>query len=107
MHPTVKGVVKVQKITVKRAAQLLGKSELFVRECIKNGSLPIGTATQLPGSSRWAFSISPKLLADYLGCSVSALYEGVQAFDESSPFTEEQISYLMRKFERMLREGTA
>ena len=95
------------KITVKRAAQLLGKSELFVRECIKNGSLPIGTAEQLPGSTRWTFSISPKLLADYLGCPVSALYGDVVAFDESTPFTEEQIAYLLRKFERVLREGTA
>ena len=95
------------KITVKRAAALLGKSELFVRECMRNGSLPIGTATQLPGSTRWAFSISPKLLADYLGCPVSALNGDVVEADENAPFTEEQISYLLRKFERVLREGTA
>ena len=91
------------KITVKQAAALLGKSELFVRECMRNGTLPIGTATQLPGSSRWAFSISPKLLADYLGCSVGEL----TGKRETPPaFTPEQIDFLCRAFERVLREAS-
>lgn len=93
----------MRKITIKRAAQLLGKGELYVRECIKDGSLPIGTATQLPGSERWNFTISPGALAEYLGCSVRELYEDVHVTEESSPFTEEQIAYLLRKFESMLR----
>ncbi len=63
-----------RKITVKRAAALLGKHELFVRECIKDGSLPIGTAMQNPGSGRWNFLISPTALAEYIGCSVAELY---------------------------------
>lgn len=89
----------MKKITVKRAAELLGKGEVYVRECIKDGSLPIGTATKLPDSDRWNFSISPKALADYLGCRVSELY------GESKPceFTEEQIGFLCRAFERVLR----
>lgn len=91
------------KITVKQAAALLGKSELFVRECIRNGSLPIGTAAQLPGSTRWAFSISPKLLADYMGCSVAELTGEKQ---QTAAFTPEQIDYLCRAFERVLREAS-
>lgn len=90
------------KITIKQAAALLGKREMFVRECIKNGSLPIGTATQLPGSNRWTFSISPKALADYLGCTVSELYGEKK---EPVGFTQEQIDYLCRAFERVLREA--
>lgn len=56
-----------RKVTVAEAARLLGKSSLFVREAMKAGLLPIGTAIQLPGSSKWTFHISPGLLAEYLG----------------------------------------
>ena len=93
----------MKKITVKRAAQLLGKSELFVRECMRRGDLPIGTATRLPGSEKWNFSISPKALADYMGCSVPELY-GEEA--ERCLFTEEQIEYPKGAFERLLRGAT-
>ncbi|MBQ9858106.1 MAG: hypothetical protein IJO77_03805, partial [Oscillospiraceae bacterium] len=64
-----------EKITIARAAELLGKSTLFVRECMKRGTLPIGTAEQMPGSTRWTFIISPRELADYIGCSVAELYD--------------------------------
>ena len=97
----------MKKITVKRAAELLGKGELFVRECMKDGSLPIGTVTRLPGSNRWNFSISPRALAEYLGCSVNALY-GEECTKESTGkglFTEEQIKFLCNAFERVLREA--
>ena len=93
----------MKKITVKRAAQLLGKSELFVRECMRRGDLPIGTATKLPGSEKWNFSISPKALADYMGCSVSELYGEAP---ETCLFSEEQIDYLKCAFERLLRGAT-
>jgi hypothetical protein len=45
----------------------MGKSQLFVREALKQGLLPIGTAMQMPGSTRWTFYISPALLAKYIG----------------------------------------
>lgn len=73
-----------RKITVKRAAALLGKHELFVRECIKDGSLPIGTAMQNPGSGRWNFLISPTALAEYIGCSVAELYEDEDGSNRSA-----------------------
>ena len=95
----------MRKITIKRAAQLLGKGELYVRECIKDGSLPIGTATKLPGSERWNFTISPAALAEHLGCSVRELYG--EAEDNECMFTEEQINFLCRSFERLLRGAIA
>ena len=56
-----------QRVTVAEAARRLGKSPLWVRECLKRGLLPIGTAIQLPGSTKWSYHISPGLLAEYLG----------------------------------------
>lgn len=95
--------MSAQKITVQRAAALLGKSTLFVRESMRRGTLPIGTAEQLPGSSRWTFIISPQALADYMGCSVRDLYEDGAA-DEPVDFTEEQMKRLWRAFVRALSE---
>lgn len=94
-----------RKITVQRAAELLGKSTLFVREAMRRGTLPIGTAEQLPGSSRWTFIISPTMLADYMGCRVEELYEEeVGASSYPTEFSEEQIERLWRAFIRALRE---
>lgn len=56
-----------RKVTVADAARMMGKSQLFVREAMKAGLLPIGTAIQLPGNSKWSYHISPGLLAEYLG----------------------------------------
>ena len=66
---------KPKKITVQTAARLMGKSTLFVREGMRRGLLPIGEAMQMPGSQKWSFYISPKLLADYIGMSVEALLD--------------------------------
>ena len=99
-----------RKITVQRAAELLGKSTLFVREAMRRGTLPIGTAEQLPGSSRWTFIISPTMLADYMGCRVEDLYEDEMRRAEvvapygAGEFSEEQIERLWRAFIRALRE---
>lgn len=57
-----------RKITVKRAAYLLGISELTVRYGIKNGELPIGSAIHC-GENRTYFHIVPKKLSEYLGVS--------------------------------------
>ena len=112
--------MKGRKITVKQAAELLGKHELFVRECIKDGSLPIGTAMQNPGSGRWNFLISPTALADYIGCSVAELYgEGGEDYDAgdchvagaprndnvfSAGLSKEQAERVWRAFLRALSE---
>jgi hypothetical protein len=64
-----------KKITVQTAAKLMGKSTLFVREGMRRGLLPIGEAMQMPGSQKWSFYISPKLLADYIGVSVEVVLD--------------------------------
>lgn len=65
--------VKERKILPCEVAKLLGKSNLFVYEAMKRGFLNIGVAMQMPGSQKWTFSISPTLLAEYLGVDVPTL----------------------------------
>ena len=64
-----------RKILPCEVAKLLGKSNLFVYEAMKRGFLNIGIAMQMPNSSKWSFSISPTLLAEYLGIDISTLNE--------------------------------
>lgn len=68
-------MTRPKKITVETAARLMGKSTLFVREAMRQGRLPIGEAMQMPGSNKWSFYISPKLLADYIGVSVEVVLD--------------------------------
>lgn len=64
---------KERKILPCEVAKLLGKSNLFVYEAMKRGFLNIGVAMQMPGSQKWTFSISPTLLAEYLGIDIPTL----------------------------------
>jgi hypothetical protein len=62
-----------EKVTVKRAAELTGLSELSVRFGIINGNLPIGTATQkrlYNGKYHTVYHVYAKKLANYLGITV-------------------------------------
>ena len=68
-----------KKILPCEAAKLLGKSNLFVYEAMKRGFLNIGIAMQMPNSKKWTFSISPTLLAEYLGIDIPTLNERVAA----------------------------
>jgi len=52
-------------ISVKKAAEILGVSQQFVRIGLQRENLPIGTAVKM--SSRWTYHISPKLLQEYVG----------------------------------------
>lgn len=63
------------KVTIKKAALLMNKSEQFLRICIQRGSLPIGNAEKMPGSSRYNYYISPKLLSDYTGIPLKQIEE--------------------------------
>lgn len=54
-----------KSISVKKAAEILGKSQQFVRVGLQRERLPIGTAVKM--SSRWTYHISPKLLKEYVG----------------------------------------
>jgi hypothetical protein len=54
-----------QNISVKDAAQIMGKSQQFIRIGLQRGLLPFGTAIKL--SSIWTYHISPKLFYEYIG----------------------------------------
>ncbi len=47
------------------AAEMLGKSEQFIRIGLQQGILPFGKAVQL--SSKYSYHISQKLLEEYMG----------------------------------------
>lgn len=66
---------KERKILVNEVAKLLGKSNLFIYEAMKRGVLNIGIALQMPNSTKWSFSISPTLLAEYMGIDIPTLNE--------------------------------
>lgn len=51
-------------LTVKEIAEWIGKSEVFVRKSIENGSLEIGAYTR---GDRGSYYISPKLAWERLG----------------------------------------
>lgn len=52
------------KMSVKEAASLMGKSVQFVRIGLQRGAFKFGTAVKL--SSRWSYHISPELFYEYL-----------------------------------------
>lgn len=64
-----------KKILVCEVAKLLGKSNLFIYEAMKRGFLNIGVAMQMPNSTKWSFSISPSMLAEYMGIDIPTLNE--------------------------------
>ena len=45
-------------MTVKEASKVLGWTELFTREAIKQGAVDFGVCVKMPGSSRYTFRIS-------------------------------------------------
>lgn len=71
-----------KKILVCEVAKLLGKSNLFVYEAMKRGFLSIGVAMQMPNSQKWTFSISPALLAEYMGIDIPTLNERLEKIRE-------------------------
>ncbi|MDO4721626.1 MAG: hypothetical protein Q4A78_13260 [Peptostreptococcaceae bacterium] len=58
--------MKSRNVGVKEAAQLLGKSEQFVRIGLQREKLPFGVALQVTGR-RYSYHISRKKLEEYIG----------------------------------------
>lgn len=58
------------RVSVKRAAELLGLSPLSVKGALINNALPIGGAWKNENSECYTYHISPAKLADYLGMKV-------------------------------------
>lgn len=52
-------------ISIKQAAQIMGKGEQFVRIGLQRNLLPFGTA--IKADKRWNYYISPKLFYEYVG----------------------------------------
>lgn len=53
------------KMKVKECAELLGKTEQFIRLGLQRGELPFGYAVKM--SSRWSYHISRYKVYEYLG----------------------------------------
>ena len=54
-----------EKITIKKAAEIMQKCQQFVRIGLQRGNLPFGTAVK--ANKRWNYYISPKLFYEYVG----------------------------------------
>lgn len=52
-------------LSVKEIAEFMGKSQIFVRKSIENGSLPIGSYNR--EGKKASYYISPKRAAEWLG----------------------------------------
>ena len=64
-----------KNISIKKAANLLGKSEQFVRVGLQKGIFPFGSAIKL--SSKWTYSIIPITFYNYIGRPDLIKKEGV------------------------------
>ncbi len=54
-----------KNISVKEAAEIMGKTQQFIRIGLQRNLLPFGTAVKV--TTRWSYYISPKLFYDYVG----------------------------------------
>lgn len=60
-------------ISTRIVAELLNKSEQYVRVGLQQGRLPFGVAVKT--SSQWSYHISYNLLKDYIGEDIIKKYE--------------------------------
>lgn len=67
----------VAKVSIKRASEILGISQLTVQCALRAGALPIGAAWKNEGSTCYTYHISPKLLSDYTGIPVEEIVQEV------------------------------
>ena len=56
----------IKNVTVARAAELLGKSQQFVRVSLQRGIAPFGFAVKQT-TEKYSYHISPKKFHDYMG----------------------------------------
>lgn len=62
------------KISIKEAAELMGKSQQFVRVGLQRGILPFGVAIQI-SSKKYSYYISPKKFYEYVGYNAPTISE--------------------------------
>lgn len=58
-------------LPVIKAAEIMGKSQQFVRIGLQRGLLPFGTAVKM--SSKWTYYISPEKFCEYVGINKEKL----------------------------------
>lgn len=64
--------MKIKKIPVQLAADLMGKNYNFLRIGLQRGILPIGTAIKMHEEKkigRYTYYVSPALFMAYTGCT--------------------------------------
>lgn len=54
-------------IPVTKAAEIMKKDQLFIRQGMIKGILPIGSVFKLEGSQQYNYYISPKLFWEFTG----------------------------------------
>lgn len=65
-----------ERVTVKRAAEILGVNPLTIQHGLKTGRFTFGVAIPTTGGQRTSFHISPYLLSQYTGLSVEEIKGG-------------------------------
>lgn len=55
-----------EKLTVEKAAKLMGKTPMFIRMGLRQGRLPFGYAVKMPGG-RWSYYINAQQFFQSVG----------------------------------------
>lgn len=63
--------MSAKRISVAKAAEIMGVSQQFIRIGLQRNLLPFGFATNMGGGSRYTYYINPKEFQEYLGISKS------------------------------------
>lgn len=87
-----------ERISVKKAAEFTGLSELTIRYGLETGSLPFGAAIKC-GSKRTNYHISPRKLDEYLG-----LQEKVNAEIDPASVTDYKIKLLQDEIDTLKKK---
>lgn len=59
-----------EKLTIKKAAQLMNVTPQFIRVGIQMGTLPFGWAVNISGKGKYTYYISPKKFTEHTGIKV-------------------------------------
>ena len=66
-------MIEIKKVPVKVAAEILGKSEQFIRCGLRYKALDFGSAVSsnpCKKNASYSYHISPKKFMDYVGCDI-------------------------------------
>lgn len=67
-------MTETKSLSIHKAAEIMGKSDQFVRLGLQRGILPFGSAVKL--STRWTYYISPTRFYEYVGEKMKLFEEG-------------------------------